>query len=132
MGGATASRGKIIREARKGSSCSPRHFLRRARIIFPLLAVAPPILIAYATTNVEALVSITGSFPGVGVQYIIPVTLAISARRVIRKEFKTYDNKHRSHCSKVPVFVFVGVWTAVSFVLIVVDDALKIRKGHFI
>ena len=103
-----------------------------SRIIFPLLAVAPPILIAYATTNVEALVSITGSFPGVGVQYIIPVTLAISARRVIRKEFKTYDNKHRSHFSKVPVFVFVGVWTAVSFVLIVVDDALKIRKGHFI
>ena len=107
------------------------HFLI-SRILFPLLAIAPSILIAFATRNIEALVSVTGSFPGVGVQYIIPLTLAIAARRVIRKEFSTYDNKHSSYFSNVPVFVFVAVWTGVSFVLIVVDDALKIKKGHFI
>ncbi|CAI8024648.1 Transmembrane protein 104 [Geodia barretti] len=103
-----------------------------SRIVFPLLAIIPPILIAFATRNVEALVSVTGSFPGVGVQYIIPLTLAIAGRNVIMKEFSTYDNKHKSKFSNVPVFIFVSVWTAVSFVLIIVDDALKIKDGHFI
>ena len=103
-----------------------------SRIVFPLLAIIPPILIAFATRNVEALVSVTGSFPGVGVQYIIPLPLAIAGRNVIMKEFSTYDNKHKSKFSNVPVFIFVSVWTAVSFVLIIVDDALKIKDGHFI
>ena len=108
------------------------HFII-SHIGFPLLAIVPPILIAFATTNIEALVSITGSFPGVGVQYVIPTTLAIAARSVIQKEFKTtYNNKHRSPFSHFVVFIFVGVWTVVSFVLIIVDDALKIKNGHFI
>lgn len=107
------------------------HFLV-SRILFPLLAIIPPILIAFATRNVEALVSVTGSFPGVGVQYVIPLTLAIAARNVILKEFSTYDNKHKSKFSNVPVFIFVALWTAVSFVLIIVDDAIKIKDGHFI
>lgn len=104
-----------------------------SRILFPLLAIIPPILIAFATQNVEALVSITGSFPGVGVQYIIPVTLAIAAKRVIQKEFSVnYSNKHRSIFSYWPIFVFVGIWTIVSFLLIIIDDALKIKNGNFI
>lgn len=108
------------------------HFLIN-RLTFPLLAIAPPIFIAFATTNVEALVSVTGSFPGVGVQYIIPVSLAVAGKLVIQKEFnKPYLNKHRSHFSYVPVFIFVCAWAGVSFILIIVDDALKIKKGHFI
>ena len=103
------------------------------RIGFPLLAISPPILIAFATTNVEALVSVTGSFPGVGVQYIIPVALAMAGKTVIQRECnKAYLNKHRSLFSRLPVFIFVCVWAGVSFVLIIVDDALKIKKGHFI
>ena len=103
------------------------------RFGFPLLAIIPAILIAFVTTNVEALVSVTGSFPGVGVQYIIPVTLAIAAKSVIQKDLdKQYGNKHRSPFSHMAFFIFVGVWTVVSVVLIIVDDALKIKKGSFI
>lgn len=108
------------------------HFLIN-RIGFPILALVPAILIAFATTNVEALVSVTGSFPGVGVQYVIPVTLAIAAKYVIQKEFKkTYTNKYRSPFSYLGFFIFVGVWTILSVILIIIDDALKIKKGHFI
>lgn len=103
-----------------------------SRILFPLLAIIPPILIAFATTNIEALVSLTGSFPGVGVQYIIPFTLAIAAQRVISKEFTHYENKHKSRFSHPVVFILVGVWTGVSFVLIIVNDSLKIKQHHFI
>ena len=102
-----------------------------SRIAFPLLAIIPPILIAFATTNIEVLVSVTGSFPGVGVQYIIPATLAIAGKYAITKEFKKYENKHRSVFSNLGFFIFVGVWTIVSFVLIIVDDALKIKNGTF-
>ena len=108
------------------------HFLV-THMLFPLLAVCPPIIIAFFTENVEALVSITGSYPGVGVQYVIPVTLAIAAKTVIQKEFSiNYDNKHRSRFSYWPIFIFVGVWTVVSFILIVADDALKFKQGKFI
>ena len=104
-----------------------------SRFGFPLLAIIPAILIAFVTTNVEALVSVTGSFPGVGVQYIIPVTLAMAAKSVIKKDLdKTYGNKHRSPFSHLVFFIFVGVWTVVSIILIIVDDALKIKKGKFI
>lgn len=102
------------------------------RFGFPLLALVPAILIAFATTNIEALVSVTGSFPGVGVQYIIPVTLVIAAKFVIQKEFNYYGNKHHSPFSHLFFFIFVGAWTVVSIILIVVDDALKIKNGKFV
>ena len=107
------------------------HFLIN-RIGFPVLALIPAILIAFATTNVEALVSVTGSFPGVGVQYVIPVTLAIAAKYVIQKEFKTYSNQHRSPFSHLVFFIFVGIWTILSVLLIIIDDSIKIKEGHFI
>ena len=59
----------------KKFTCGKEYSFIVNRIFFPLLAVVPPIAIAFASTNVEALVSWTGSFPGVGVQYVIPVAL---------------------------------------------------------
>jgi len=98
------------------------------RIFFPLLAVVPPIAIAYATTNVEVLVSLTGSFPGVGVQYIIPVALAYFARKKFHKQFHSYKNKHKSPISFIVVFVTILVWAAASIIMIIVNDILKIVK----
>ena len=106
------------------------HFIIE-RIAFPLLALIPPILIAFATTNVEVLVSVTGSFPGVGVQYVIPVTLAFAGRYIIKKRYKKYENKHRSPFSYLVFLIFVLIWTGISVVLIIVDDALRIKQGTF-
>ena len=96
------------------------------RIFFPLLAVVPPIAIAYATTDVEILVSLTGSFPGVGVQYVIPVALAYFARRKFKKQFHSYKNKHKSPISFLIMFVVILVWAGASITMIIVDDILKI------
>ncbi|VDM51073.1 unnamed protein product [Toxocara canis] len=46
-----------------------------------LVVVASATLIAVFTDNVLVLTSITGSYPGVGVQYIIPSLIAIYGRR---------------------------------------------------
>lgn len=50
-------------------------------VFFPLAAVLPPILIAFATENLEFLVAVTGSYAGVGIQYVVPATLVYYARK---------------------------------------------------
>ena len=104
------------------------------RIFFPLLAVIPPIVIAFGTQNETLLVSITGSIPGVGVQYVIPATLAFAGKYVIIKKYGKgkYLNQHRSPFSHVIFFVFVMIWTGISWILIITDDAVKIANHEFI
>ena len=101
------------------------------RIVFPLLAIVPPILMPFATTNVEVLVSVTGSLPGVGVQYVIPATLAFVGRHVIMKKYKKYENKHRSPFSYPVFLIILLIWTGISTVLIIFVDTLKIKQGTF-
>ncbi len=104
-------------------------------ILFPILALFIPIGIAFGTQNVELLVSVTGSFPGVGVQYVIPVTLAFCGKYIITSSKRynmKYENKYKSPFSYIFFLVFVLLWTTVSMVLLIVDDALKIANGKFI
>uniref|UniRef100_A0A183C4B4 Aa_trans domain-containing protein n=1 Tax=Globodera pallida TaxID=36090 RepID=A0A183C4B4_GLOPA len=49
----------------------------------PFLVVALPALISFVTDNVLLLASITGSFPGVGVQFVLPAFLILGARRTL-------------------------------------------------
>ena len=103
------------------------------RILFPFLAVLPPLAIAFATTNVEVLVSITGSFPGIGVQYVIPATLAFAGKYAITKKLNVkYQNKHKSPFSHFVFLVIILVWTAISILLIIADDVLKIVNHTFL
>ena len=101
------------------------------RIVFPLIAVVPPFIVAFATQKVEILVSITGSFPGIGIQYIVPVALAFAAKYAINKKYGQYTNKHSSPVSHRVFLVFVLIWTVISVLLVVADDVLKIVKGTF-
>ena len=94
------------------------------RIFFPLLSLLPPTVLAFATQQDSLLVSITGSFPGVGVQYLIPVSLVIMARYKIRK-YTVYRNPHRSPFSRLLFLVLVVAWSVLSVVLIIVDMVLK-------
>ena len=101
------------------------------RILFPILAIAPPIIIAFATENIEILVSITGSFPGIGVQYVIPATLVLASRYAIKRKFGKYDNAHKSPFGHIAFFIGIFIWTVVSIILIVADDVLNIVKSKF-
>lgn len=50
----------------------------------PTLVVILPTVISFFTDNVLLLTAITGSFPGVGVQFLIPSILAIAARSYLK------------------------------------------------
>lgn len=103
------------------------------RILFPLLAVIPAIAIAFGTQNVQLLVSITGAFPGIGVQYVIPATLAFAGKYMITKKMGLleYENKHKSPFSNKFFLVLVLAWTTVSIGVILVDDIIKIVHHKF-
>lgn len=51
------------------------------RNLFALMAVGPPIVIALFTHDVDTLVSFTGSFAGLFIQFVIPTCLVYYARR---------------------------------------------------
>ena len=106
------------------------HFIIE-RIVFPLAVVVPPFAIAFATQNEELLIAITGSIPGVGVQYVIPVFLAYFGRRIVVREIGTYANKHRSLFNNIVFLVFIMVWSLVCIVLVIVYQVLsRIHTGH--
>ena len=49
-------------------------------LIFPLLALVPPIAVAFVTNSLEFLVGITGSYAGAGIQYVVPALLVYFGR----------------------------------------------------
>ena len=98
------------------------------RVVFPLLALIPPTILAFSTQQDSLLVSVTGSFPGVGVQYLIPVCLAFMAQYTLKKKVNSYNNPHRSPFSH---FLFKGLvllWSFVSVILIIIDMSLDPPK----
>lgn len=94
------------------------------RILFPLLALAPPIIIAFSTQQIDILVSITGSFPGVGVQYVIPATMILLIQYRFKKSFGKYRNPYSTSLSHTIITCIVLVWSGVSVGMMIVDLAL--------
>ncbi|VDM47720.1 unnamed protein product [Toxocara canis] len=66
---------------------STRHRWRQAAITAAVIVL--PALIALATDNVLLLASLTGSYPGAGVQFVIPSLLVVYARRYSKRELGT-------------------------------------------
>ena len=98
------------------------------RIVFPLVTLAFPTIIAFATQQVDILVSITGSFPGVGVQYIIPASLVLMARWTMQKKFGKYKSRYKSPFSHIIVVAIVVCWSLISVIFMIVDLSLSPPK----
>lgn len=94
-------------------------------IIFPLFATVPPIVIALSTQNVEMLVSITGSYAGVGVQYIIPTMLVYCGRRKVLNVLGYSENGYGSPFKHGFWVLTILAWT---FVCVVVVTVYNIKK----
>ena len=95
------------------------------KIAFPLLAVVPPIVVALCTTNVEMLVSLTGSYAGVGVQYVIPTMLLVYGRHKAVEMFEPYNNDYESFFKHRLWIWLIMSWT---FLSVCVVTAYNIKK----
>ncbi|KAJ3662373.1 hypothetical protein Zmor_006727 [Zophobas morio] len=99
------------------------------RLIFPTLAVVPPIVVAFLTHNLRNLVAFTGSYAGVLIQYLIPACLVYFARQHCARNIGSYDNKYASPFKHVFWLVFVIGWSILCVIFVTVNFImLEIRS----
>ena len=97
------------------------------RVVFPLATISPPVLIAFIVDNVEILVSITGSYAGVSIQYFMPVGMVFFARRALRHHdvLGTLSNDYTSPLRHVVWLVAIMVWAIVAVILVTANHIIE-------
>ncbi|XP_043941096.1 transmembrane protein 104 [Protopterus annectens] len=99
------------------------------RIIFPLITLIPPVIIAFTTHNLEMLVGITGAYAGTGIQYIIPAFLVFCSRKDMRLIFGShFVNKHRSPFKHTFWVFFVFLWAVFCLMFVTANIILTETK----
>lgn len=92
------------------------------KLVFPVLAVIPPYLIAMSTKDLSILVGITGSYAGAGIQYLIPTFLVYYARKKTNKNIGLgVTNNFASPFSSRYWLIFVVVWAIACMILVSVN-----------
>lgn len=92
------------------------------KLVFPILAILPPYLIALYTKDLSILVGITGSYAGAGIQYLIPTFLVYYARQETNNVIGLgVRNKFASPFSSKYWLVFVVVWAIACMILVSVN-----------
>ncbi|KAG2460816.1 TM104 protein, partial [Polypterus senegalus] len=99
------------------------------RVVFPLITLVPPIIVAFCTHDLETLVGITGAFAGTGIQYIIPACLVYFGRKDVGLTYgDAADNKHRSPFHHVFWVWFVLVWAGSCLMFVTANIVLTETK----
>uniref|UniRef100_A0A1I7XVQ7 Translationally-controlled tumor protein homolog n=1 Tax=Heterorhabditis bacteriophora TaxID=37862 RepID=A0A1I7XVQ7_HETBA len=91
-------------------------------LIIPIIVLGLPTLISMLTDDVLLLAAITGSYPGVGVQFLIPCFLVIHARTYAKGTLNfPVPKKHASpfHSNAWPYAIFF--WAAFSTVIVTLN-----------
>ncbi|XP_066592516.1 transmembrane protein 104 homolog isoform X3 [Prorops nasuta] len=102
---------------------------RIKKFICVCLAVIPPYLVAMTTMDVSKLVSITGSYAGVGIQYLIPTFLVYYARKETNKTIGLgVVNNFASPFSSTIWLVLVIAWAIACMILATVH----LMQLHFL
>ncbi|XP_059413513.1 transmembrane protein 104-like [Carassius carassius] len=99
------------------------------RIVFPLITLVPPIIVAFCTHDLESLVGITGAYAGTGIQYIIPAFLVYFSRRHLEPVLgRDAVNKHRSPFHHQFWIWFVILWATFCLMFVTANIVLNETK----
>ncbi|XP_052392463.1 transmembrane protein 104 [Carassius gibelio] len=99
------------------------------RIVFPLITLVPPIIVAFCTHDLESLVGITGAYAGTGIQYIIPAFLVFFSRRHLEPVLgRDVVNKHRSPFHHQFWIWFVILWATFCLIFVTANIVLNETK----
>eukprot|EP00039_Didymoeca_costata_P028975 m.22761 g.22761 ORF g.22761 m.22761 type:complete len:512 (-) comp7434_c0_seq1:72-1607(-) len=122
--------GRKIRGIPPGQVLQSKTAMLIERLLVPTLAIGPPILVAFFTTEVEVLISFTGSYAGVGIQYVIPTMAVYSARRVARGELGNDSTKANPFKSVFyhDVWIFISLFWSAACVIIVTYNHITQAK----
>ncbi|CAG9094479.1 unnamed protein product [Plutella xylostella] len=92
------------------------------KLLFPVVAVVPPLLLTYFLEDISMLIRFTGSYAGTGIQYLIPTFLVLSARRHCAGLLGLgVVNKYKSPFSNIAWAVFVLLWSFMCIILVSVN-----------
>ena len=94
------------------------------RIVFPLVTLTLPFVVAFITQNLEILVGVTGSYAGAGVQYVIPATLVYCGRKQLTELTGCYENQHRSLFGRRLWIMFVIGWAFVCIAFVTANHII--------
>mmetsp|Transcript_13709 Transcript_13709/g.34525 ORF Transcript_13709/g.34525 Transcript_13709/m.34525 type:complete len:226 (-) Transcript_13709:1555-2232(-) len=100
-------------------------------VVIPVLVLVLPLTIAFLTQGVELLVSITGSYGGCAIEFVIPTLLVMAARRKVAQlqENKTYFKKMQlGVLSSRYLEMLVLAWASVCLILVTMHN-LSHSKG---
>ena len=87
--------------------------------LFPLLALIPPVGVAFTTSSIEFLVGITGSYAGAGIQYVVPAFLVYYSRKTTKGAIGVAAvNHHESWFRSTFWVIFVNCWAIGCVVLV--------------
>ncbi|XP_038064388.1 transmembrane protein 104-like [Patiria miniata] len=101
------------------------------RIVFPLLALLPGIVVAFITTDVTGLVGYTGSYAGAGIQYVIPAFLVYCGRRKTAKLFgQNWSNKHTSPFRHRAWVILVLLWAVLCIGFVTANHIISAVHHH--
>ncbi|KAM4843386.1 transmembrane protein 104 isoform 2-T2 [Thomomys bottae] len=99
------------------------------RVVFPTITLAPPVLVAFCTHDLESLVGITGAYAGTGIQYVIPAFLVYHCRKDTQLAFGYgMVNKHRSPFRHTFWVGFVLLWAFSCFFFVTANIILSETK----
>ncbi|OCT62937.1 transmembrane protein 104 [Xenopus laevis] len=95
------------------------------RVVFPLITLVPPVIVAFCTNHLEVLVSITGAYAGNGIQYVIPAFLVFCSRKDNALVYGPgLTNKHTSPFRQVGWVWFVLCWALTCFIYVTANIIL--------
>jgi len=92
-------------------------------IVLPLAIVLLPLVVAELTDNVEFLVAFTGSYAGVGVQYVLPALLMWGAKKrmVAAQVPKEFQSPFR-HAAWIGALL---VWATFAVIVVTVNHVIS-------
>ena len=95
------------------------------RIILPLIIIILPLILAFATTNIDFLLAISAGVFGVWIQYFISTALLFAGKRFLKNNYMgKYENKYKSPFNHTFFLFFITIWTIASVVLVITGHIL--------
>jgi len=89
------------------------------KLVFPIMALLPPMALAFVTNSLEFLVGITGGYAGAGIQYVVPALLVYNGRKVSTAAIGIgVKNHHRSWFQSTIWVIFVNLWAVTCIVFV--------------
>ncbi|KAK6040485.1 hypothetical protein COOONC_22010 [Cooperia oncophora] len=99
----------------------------RYDVIIPIVVIGIPMAVAMLTDNVLLLATVTGSYPGVAVQFLIPCWLVVSARKYAKSVLNFPVPKKHSSPFKYNYWPYAIVIYSIFAIIMVTLNIVGVR-----